>query len=75
MPKYTNEFARPGHYEHEIQGNAGGQNGSGKIGVFRLKPNRVLWKPKGQQQFFSVSLDDFVAWITNPATATTRTGS
>jgi hypothetical protein len=70
MSVYINEFVKPAHFEHEIQATAGG-----KIGVFRLKPNRVLWKPKGQRQFFSVPLTAFIDWIASPKTEATRTKS
>jgi hypothetical protein len=71
MPGYVNVFVKPDHYEHEIESSIGG----GKIGLIRLKPNRVLWKPKSQRQYYSVSLDEFVAWITDPQTGATRTKS
>jgi hypothetical protein len=40
-----------------------------------VKPGGLLWKPKRQQKFYSVSLEQFEAWITNSATGAKRTGS
>ncbi len=74
MPKYLNEFVEPGHFEHKIQ-SVDEHGKTSKIGVFRLKPNRVLWKVKGKGKFYSVGLEDFTAWITLPATGATRTVS
>ena len=39
------------------------------------QPVSVLWKPVGQQSFFTVPLDTFQAWITHEKTGATRTGS
>jgi hypothetical protein len=36
---------------------------SGIMGTIRLKPSSVLWKPKGAQQFYVATLDEFSAWI------------
>jgi hypothetical protein len=71
MPKYTNHFGVPDHYEHEFRNNRWG-----KIGKLRLKPNRVLWKPKGRGvKFYSVSLGQFTSWIMDPGTNASRTKS
>lgn len=35
----------------------------GIIGVLRVKPSSILWKPKGGQKFLSVPLDEFREWI------------
>jgi hypothetical protein len=48
---------------------------NGKLGTLRVKPGGLLWKPKRQQKFYSVSLEQFEAWITNSATGAKRTGS
>jgi hypothetical protein len=40
-----------------------GSDDDGIIGVLRVKPSSVLWKPKGSQKFLSVPLDDFRTWI------------
>ena len=42
------------------------------IGVIRIKPSGVLWKPKGERDFYSVKLADFIAWITDPKTKAAR---
>ena len=69
MPAYKNEFGRPAHYDHEIL------CATGKLGTLRVKPGGLLWKPKGQQKFYSVSLEQFKEWITNPATGARRIGA
>ena len=69
MPAYKNEFGRPAHYDHEIL------CAKGKLGTLRVKPGGLLWKPKRQQKFYSVSLEQFEAWITNSATGAKRTRS
>jgi len=49
---------------------------NGKVfGVIRIKPSGVLWKPKGVEKFYSVSLSVFTQWITDPATKAARTKS
>ncbi len=58
MPAYKNEFARPDHYEHEII------TDGKKIGTLRVKPVGLLWKPAGQQKYYSVTLEQFTGWIT-----------
>ena len=40
-----------------------------------IEPVRVLWKPKGQRKFFTVDLETFTDWITNPATGASKTAS
>ena len=66
MPK--NEFAGPNFIQETIIT----QEGS-KIGVIRIKPSTVLWKPSWEQKFYSISLDSFVEWITRPETGAART--
>ena len=61
MPASVNKFAAPDHYEHEFEDAANG----GKVGTLRIKPSSILWKPKGAHKFHSVSLDDFVGWMTS----------
>lgn len=46
-----------------------------KIGTLRVKPVAVLWKPANEQKFYSVSLDWFSKWITDPKTEAKRTKS
>ena len=63
MPAFKNRFASPNFLEETIIEQAGS-----KIGVIRIKPSSVLWKPSGEHQFYSVTLDRFIGWITNPRT-------
>jgi hypothetical protein len=70
MPTYKNRFASPDFFEETII------DGNGtKVGTIRVKPSSVLWKPSGQQKFFSVSLDTFANWVTSPASKAKRTAS
>jgi hypothetical protein len=47
-----------------------------KIGDIRIKPSAVLWKSgnKGSYLFYSVSMDEFIEWITTktPASRSSR---
>ena len=63
MPSYKNKFAGPDHYEHVILNDEGK-----KLGTLRVKPSGVLWKPVDKQKFFSVTLEQFTAWIADAAT-------
>jgi hypothetical protein len=67
MPQYRNKFLEPAHFEHIILNKEGK-----KKGTFRLKPNRVLWKPVNAERFYSVTLDDFADWIMSPAAEARR---
>ena len=67
MPEYKNRFASPSFIEETIIGQAGN-----KIGVVRIKPSALLWKPKGERQFYSVNLGYFAEWITSPSTGALR---
>jgi hypothetical protein len=42
------------------------------IGVIRITPSSVMWKPKGKGLFLKVDLGDFIAWITDPKTRVKR---
>jgi hypothetical protein len=33
-----------------------------KIGALRIKPNALLWKAKGKQKYWSVSVEAFAAF-------------
>ena len=68
MPKSRNQFAGPNFLEETIIEQAGN-----KIGVIRIKPSRVLWKPSGERKFYSITLDRFVEWITKRRTGAART--
>jgi len=70
MPNYKNQFSRPMCVDHEII-SASGQ----KIGLLRVKPSGLLWKPVNQQKFYSISLDQFTTWITNTASGAQRSSS
>ena len=70
MPKYNNHFASPDHIEETIL-SANGE----VIGTIRVKPSSILWKPKGAQKYFSVSLDSFTVWITDLKTKARKAGS
>jgi len=70
MPNYRNQFSRPTRVDHEILGASGK-----KIGILRVKPSGVLWKPVNQQKFYSVSLDQFTTWITSSVSGAQRCGS
>ena len=70
MPKYTNQFARPDYIDHDIV------DDNGKfIGCVRVKPVGVAWRPANQRKFYSVPLDAFAAWMTDPNTQAGRTKS
>ena len=63
-----NQFARQKLVDEAILN----QDGS-RIGLIRIKPSSVLWKPKSEQQFYCVRLDEFSDWITSPSTCARRT--
>ena len=67
MPRYLNQFASPTFIEETVLDQTGGV-----VGTVRLKPSSVLWRPLGQHKFYSVSLDAFAKWITDPKTKATR---
>jgi len=60
MPASTNKFVQPTSYDHVIADDLTDT----KIGELRVKPSSILWKPKGSHKYHSVSLGDFIAWIT-----------
>jgi hypothetical protein len=63
MPASIYKFLEPGSYDHEI-----GDAQWRKVGKLRVKPSSILWKPKGQQKYFAVSIDDFAEWIKGKGT-------
>ena len=69
MPKYNNKFSSPAYIEETIV------NENGVVGKLRIKPSSILWKPKGAQKYFSVSLDKFAAWVTDANTNARKTAS
>lgn len=64
MSKFKNRFGSPNFLEETIIE----KEGNKIIGVIRIKPSSVLWKPSGERQFYSITLDRFIGWITNPRT-------
>ena len=70
MPSYKNQFRAPDYAEQILEDETGNM-----LGTLRLKPSGVCWKPKGQQKFYTKSLDDFEQWIMDPATKARRTKS
>jgi hypothetical protein len=70
MPVYSNEFTAPKYIQETIRDASTGET----IGTIRIKPSSVLWKPKGQYEYYSVTLDAFAGWITSLGTGTRRIG-
>lgn len=70
MPKYNNRFAVPDHFEYTIV-----SDNNLVIGTMRIKPNRLLWKGKGQRSFKSVPLDSFISWISSAESGSRLTKS
>ena len=70
MPLYKNKFRSPDHIEETIV-----DENNNVIGTLRIKPSGILWKPKGKQKFYAVTLDQFREWITDVNTKAKRTGS
>jgi len=68
MAKYKYEFAGPNFIEEKIVTRRGAT-----VGFIRIKPVSVLWKPAGEQLFYSAGLDDFVEWIKSEETGAART--
>lgn len=69
MPGQKNRFDRPKSirfFEERILDRDGDL-----IGVVKVKPSAVLWKPKRSRKFYSVPLEQFTNWIIDPATKAT----
>ena len=63
MPDYDGTLQTPAHLDQVFL------DRDGKVkGTIRLKPGRVLWSVNKGKSWTSVSLDDFVDWIRDPAT-------
>ena len=46
------------------------------VGTIRIKPNAILWKPKGgRKKFYAVPLMKFAGWITDKETGALRNAS
>jgi len=67
MPKYSYSFKSPAYVEQKVVNDKGVV-----VGTIRIKPSSVCWKPKSGKQFYSVSLDDFAAWIMDKKTKANR---
>ena len=70
MPEYRNSFRAPAYYEEVIINEE-----NSVVGTIRIKPSSVLWKPRNAQKYFSVKLDKFTDWITDPDTKASKTKS
>jgi hypothetical protein len=70
MPEYANRFASPTFFEETILDREGGV-----VGIIRIKPSSVLWKPRGEHKYYSVSLERFADWITSGSCDARRTTS
>jgi hypothetical protein len=68
MPDYVNQFKSPIYIEETILDEEGNT-----IGTIRIKPSGILWKPSGSPKYYSMPLDDFIAWITDKKTGAKRT--
>jgi hypothetical protein len=67
MPSYVNHFDTAEYREETIK------NDAGIVGTIRIKPSGVLWKPVNAREFFSVSLEKFAAWMSDPSTDAKKT--
>ncbi len=68
MAEFRFEFVAPNETREAII-----KRESGKAyGRIRIKPATVLWKPANYSKYFSVSLEEFAAWITDPSTRARR---
>lgn len=68
MPDYKNSFRAPAYYEEEIVDEEGSV-----VGKIRIKPSSILWKPKNARKYFSIKLEIFTDWITDPDTKARKT--
>ena len=62
MPDSKYKFAEQESYDHYIDR----KDTSEVVGVLRVKPSTLLWKPKGakgKKPYFSVDLNEFITWI------------
>ena len=70
MPAYTKKFQGNKYTEEVIL-----DSENKVVGTIRIKPVGILWKPKNKGRFYSMKLDKFTNWITDPKTKAARTGS
>jgi len=60
---------RSGNFHEEIIVDENNQ----VVGTVRVKPNAILWKPKGSKKgFYAVPLMKFANWITDKETGALR---
>ncbi|MFZ3244455.1 MAG: hypothetical protein WBE47_02170 [Candidatus Acidiferrales bacterium] len=59
MPSSKYRFSEQNACDHKIVH----ATDSHAIGELRVKPSSLLWKPKGQHQYYSATLDEFTDWI------------
>jgi len=72
MPSYVNKLEQPQHLEAKV---LGPKPKRPLVGIIRVKPSSVLWKPAGQRQYYAVALETFAAWITSSQTRADRVKS
>jgi hypothetical protein len=65
---YRYRFSELTYFDYEIEDLDGR-----KVGTLRVKPSRLLWKPANAQDFYSISLDSFAEWVTDPETKADKT--
>jgi len=68
MAIYDSEFTTPTYMQETIRDACTGET----IGTIRIEPSSVLWKPKGQHEYYPVTLDGFASGITSPGTGARR---
>ena len=68
MPRYTNRFRAPAYFEQIIEDETGIV-----VGTIRVKPSSVMWKPRNARKYYSVPVQKFAAWITDPNTKASST--
>ena len=68
MPICNNKSITPTYLQQTMQDASTGET----IGTIRIKSSSVLWKPKDQHEYYSVTLDAFAGWITSPSTGARR---
>jgi len=71
MAEFRFKFVAPKEIREAIIKRESGE----PYGKIRIKPSTVLWKPTRAQKYYSVSLEEFATWITDPSTGARRVGS
>lgn len=62
----TKTFKAPVSQDFEIQ------EGGRILGFLRVRPSGILWKPRGQQRWRRVSIEDFADYATRNGTLVDR---